>query len=981
MAPSFFTLGTAALALAGDAAARQFVLEDTYDSSNFFDKFDFFESRYGTGNYNDVDLTSGYINYRNRADAKALGLINSNNGEVYLGVDNTTVTRFPGVGRNSVRLESKSLYNKSLMVARFSHLPKPVCGAWSAFWSYGAPWPTKGELDWFEGWNNQASKLRCVHNVTAQLTTPKAVNKPAAHTYHSSEQGECTISSTGQTATVDTPNCDQWAPGQYQNQGCTTTADKSDPWGSSQGGIYAVERTDEYIKFFSWHQAAAPKNIDSDYPDTAAWGIPTMLISNDKCNINNHFKDQRLVINIDFCGVLAGEPNIWGGMCKASTGHDVCSSYVAENPSAFSDVYFKVKDIRIFKEGSKPVVSSTVSSSASASASQSASVSVSVISVSASGSVSEAASVSASSTASVSESASLSQSSSAQVSDKSVSVSDSASVTATATASASGSVTASASVSESASATVTASASGSVTASASVSGSVTEAATSSASVTASISGSASASTGISESGSVSDAATGSASVSQSSSQPASVSISVSGSVSDAATGTITASAGLTQTGAASTKTGTVSGSVSDEDVCTDEDFSQTVTNKQTQTAIPGNSGSQTATDKQTQTSVTPSQSDSQGVTNKASQTSAPSVTSKTVSATGSVTDEDVCTDDDFTQTVTNKQTQTSVPTQSGSQSLTEKQTQTSVPVNSGSQIVTNQQTQTWVPTQSGSQTFTEKQTQTSVPDRSESQLVTSKQTQTSIPALGSSTEVDLTTSTVYTTKVSTITACPPSVTNCPGRIGQVVTETIALYTTICPVTDVPGPKPTEPVRGNDKPKPNPGPGPIPAPVPDVSTTVLTKTYVITKCPSTVPDCPIGSVTTKIITQTNSVPVVTRVPTGGVPVPVVTKIPTPPTQGAPPVATKILSLSSAPGIIPPPKPTGGHGNGTHNGGGNKPPVAPGQNSTKPIITKPSTLTVTKPIGTASPSKPVVIANAAAQAGVSFAVVALAAFFTL
>lgn len=45
----------------------------------------------------------------------------------------------------------------------------------------------------------------------------------------------------------------------------------------------------------------------------------------------------------------------------------------------------------------------------------------------------------------------------------------------------------------------------------------------------------------------------------------------------------------------------------------------------------------------------------------------------------------------------------------------------------------------------------------------------------------------MTTSTVYTTQVHTITQCPPEVTKCP--LGAVTTETIALYTTVCPVSE------------------------------------------------------------------------------------------------------------------------------------------------------------------------------------------------
>ena len=41
MAPSLLTVGTAALACVGGAAAKQWYLRDAYDASNFFDKFDF----------------------------------------------------------------------------------------------------------------------------------------------------------------------------------------------------------------------------------------------------------------------------------------------------------------------------------------------------------------------------------------------------------------------------------------------------------------------------------------------------------------------------------------------------------------------------------------------------------------------------------------------------------------------------------------------------------------------------------------------------------------------------------------------------------------------------------------------------------------------------------------------------------------------------------------------------------------------------
>lgn len=45
MLPSLVNLGTAVLALSGNAAAAKFALSETYDSTNFFDKFNFFDVR------------------------------------------------------------------------------------------------------------------------------------------------------------------------------------------------------------------------------------------------------------------------------------------------------------------------------------------------------------------------------------------------------------------------------------------------------------------------------------------------------------------------------------------------------------------------------------------------------------------------------------------------------------------------------------------------------------------------------------------------------------------------------------------------------------------------------------------------------------------------------------------------------------------------------------------------------------------------
>jgi hypothetical protein len=88
---------------------------------------------------------------------------------------------------------------------------------------------------------------------------------------------------------------------------------------------------------------------------------------------------------------------------------------------------------------------------------------------------------------------------------------------------------------------------------------------------------------------------------------------------------------------------------------------------------------------------------------------------------------------------------------------------------------------------------------------------------------GSPTATDeYTTSTIYDTKTYTITSCAPTVTNCPA--GHVTTETVAVATTVCPVTEQY----------------------------TVSTVYSTKVHTITSCAPTVTNCPVGHVTTETV---------------------------------------------------------------------------------------------------------------------------------
>ena len=144
----------------------------------------------------------------------------------------------------------------------------------------------------------------------------------------------------------------------------------------------------------------------------------------------------------------------------------------------------------------------------------------------------------------------------------------------------------------------------------------------------------------------------------------------------------------------------------------------------------------------------------------------------------------------------------------------------------------------------------------------------------------------MTTSTVYSTNIYTVTSCAADVTNCPK--GEVTTELVSLYTTICPVESVPpGPKggvkvpetappptPTDSsVVASSATLPAatspPGTSPV-ASAPEVpsyttSTVYSTNIYTVTSCAPGVTDCPASKdqVTTEIIAISTTVCPVTE----------------------------------------------------------------------------------------------------------------------
>ncbi|KAH7119435.1 hypothetical protein B0J13DRAFT_194698 [Dactylonectria estremocensis] len=87
------------------AHATIYSLSITYDTTNFFTSFDFF---------NEKDPTNGFVEYVGFETAVSEGLAGDRNGAIYMGVDTTTVS--PASGRKSVRVTSQTSFTHQMFL-------------------------------------------------------------------------------------------------------------------------------------------------------------------------------------------------------------------------------------------------------------------------------------------------------------------------------------------------------------------------------------------------------------------------------------------------------------------------------------------------------------------------------------------------------------------------------------------------------------------------------------------------------------------------------------------------------------------------------------------------------------------------------------------------------------------------------------------------------------------------------------------------
>ncbi|KAF1975265.1 hypothetical protein BU23DRAFT_458969 [Bimuria novae-zelandiae CBS 107.79] len=306
------TVAFAAPALAG------YVLQEDY-MTDFYGHFNFF---------NQADPTHGFVKYVDEATARDAGLIDATG--VKWGVD--TVNKDEG-GRASIRLESKTVYNKGLVVIDVKHMPFG-CGTWPAFWMFGPNWPYQGEIDILEG----------VHE--------EEYNAFTLHTSTGCTVGQDTSSFSGSVATQ---SCDVKAEGQSENAGCSIKSPDTKSYGAgfndNGGGVYATEWTSDAISIWFFPRGAIPDGVTGDSPDPSTWGTPSAKWASDSCDVDGIFKDLNIIFDTTFCGDWAG--NTWSTSTCASKA-PTCNEYVRDNPEAFQNAFWSVDALKVYQQGDAP---------------------------------------------------------------------------------------------------------------------------------------------------------------------------------------------------------------------------------------------------------------------------------------------------------------------------------------------------------------------------------------------------------------------------------------------------------------------------------------------------------------------------------------------------------------------------------------------------------------------------------------------------
>jgi len=338
-----------------------YILLDAQEGGHFFDSYQFYEGRDSAGS----NGFNYYVN-RDRAFTSGIAEIKTEDHEEYIYMGSSPTDEGP---RESIRLEGSRRFNRGLFILDVRHMPEG-CGTWPAFWLTDEPnWPVNGEIDILEGVNYQTEAKTALHTTkTCRMDfVPDHVKTGNWDTAIGVPNGKTGVPDmTLRNAT----NCFVYDPHQWLNQGCVSVSDDDGsigvPFNKRGGGVYVLEWDPIYRHIRSWvfsPHSTLPQNIKEALdtvhlpdglrvnPDPNEWEqLPFGYFAiGDSTNCPaSHFKNMRLVFNLAFCGSVSG--NRYFMDCpKEFKKYSTCNKYVASNPEALKEAYWKIKGLYVYE--------------------------------------------------------------------------------------------------------------------------------------------------------------------------------------------------------------------------------------------------------------------------------------------------------------------------------------------------------------------------------------------------------------------------------------------------------------------------------------------------------------------------------------------------------------------------------------------------------------------------------------------------------
>ncbi|KIY71879.1 glycoside hydrolase family 16 protein [Cylindrobasidium torrendii FP15055 ss-10] len=304
-------------------ASEGWTLGNNWTGEDLFDAFNF---------DNKAADNQGAAYYSDRKS----GLVwTDEDGNAVVGIDSTEAV--DGL-RKSIRMTSKDTFNVgSLVILDVQELPA-VCGVWPAIWMNGdGVWPASGEIDILEGVNMYTQNVMSVHTNEGCYLDKSLLSALRGVTLKVKDQLSCDAIANPETCGFNVDDNSSYGP----------------PFNSQGGGTLAVSLETSGVHFYYWKQGQVPQDIYNNTPTPSNWGDALISVISPSCKIEDHFKDMRIVVNINLAGTFTS--GVWSypgngqeKACSEITGFNNPWDYVTQKGSAFKDAKFTIRSIKTF---------------------------------------------------------------------------------------------------------------------------------------------------------------------------------------------------------------------------------------------------------------------------------------------------------------------------------------------------------------------------------------------------------------------------------------------------------------------------------------------------------------------------------------------------------------------------------------------------------------------------------------------------------